>query len=151
MTSYHYQTKDIELGGAGTGHGKEDRLKAMQGHGMDTMHTLKRRPSMSDHTRRLTRKTSSRLGLKRKNSIGFHNEGTLWEHIITCKMDAFDCCLCCVCCTFSGLVFLGVMLVTTGNVNGDEASTTGGWLVLGGLSIICMFLCVINANGGWKA
>ncbi len=148
MTSYHFQTK--ELGGAQTGHGKEDRLKAMQGHGKDAIHTLKRRPSMGDHTRRLTRKTSSRLGMKRKNSIGFHNEGTLWEHIITCKMDAFDCCLCCTCCVFFGLVTLGVLLVTTGTANNDDGSSTGGWIIIGGLSIICLFLCVINQRGGWK-
>jgi hypothetical protein len=124
MTSYHYQTSgstDIEMGGK-TMTRAEERMTAYKNHANDEINTLKKRPSFSERGHKLVRKTSSRLGLVRKGSIGFHNEGTLCEHIVTCKMDCFDCCVVGVCYLVIGMLVLGIFLAF---VVGGEARNIG--------------------------
>ena len=111
MSQYQYQQRDGDVEkGAATMSRADERMQAYKKHGGDQLNSLKKRPSFSDHSHRLVRKTSSRLGFGRKNSIGFHNDGTLWEHIVTCKMDAFDCCVMGVCYATIGLLVLGLFL-----------------------------------------
>ena len=142
MTSYQYQTKttkapDIESGGR-TMTRAEDRMTAYGQHAKDQINTLQRKPSMSDHGHRLIRKTSSRLGLVRKKSIGFHNDGTLWEHIVTCKMDCFDCCVMGVCYVVIGFLVLGIMLAFVNG--GDSATQQVGF----GKSFSSIVLCLVQ-------
>ena len=116
----------------------EDRMTAYGQHAKDQINTLQRKPSMSDHGHRLIRKTSSRLGLVRKKSIGFHNDGTLWEHIVTCKMDCFDCCVMGVCYVVIGFLVLGIMLAFVNG--GDSATQQVGF----GKSFSSIVLCLVQ-------
>ena len=162
MTSYHFQAAELDLverGGDLPGAGAPSRLEAHRANAADRMNTLKRKGSFqkaADHTHRLTRKTSSRLGLVRKNSIGFHNEGTLCEHIITCRMDLFDCCIVGLCYFVIGMVGGGALLVllpATGSVTGEDAESMrdAGYAMLGIMACLCTFMCVLNHRGGWKS
>ena len=162
MTSYHFQAAELDLverGGDLPGAGAPSRLEAHRANAADRMNTLKRKGSFqkaADHTHRLTRKTSSRLGLVRKNSIGFHNEGTLCEHIITCRMDLFDCCIVGLCYFIIGMVGCGSLLVllpATGSVTGEDAESMrdAGYAMLGIMACLCTFMCVLNHRGGWKS
>ena len=148
MTSYQYNVPaDIETGKKMTR--AEERMKAHGAHANDQMHQLKRKPSMSDHGKRLVRKTSSRLGLVRKNSIGFHNDGTLWEHIVTCKMDCFDCCVMGVCYAVIGFLALGILLAFV--ISGDGGSQNVGYGILFFWGFYCIVFSVVNQRGGWKS
>ena len=161
MTSYHFQATELDQAerGAYPGQGAPNRLDAQRAHAQDRMNSLKRKSSFqnaADHSHRLVRKTSSRLGLVRKNSIGFHNEGTLCEHIVTCRMDMFDCCivgLCCFVIIMIGGGALFVALPAIGAVTGNEADSMrdGGYAMLGIMACLCTFGCVLNHRGGWKS
>jgi len=127
----------------------DERMAAYSQHTKEQLNTLRRKPSLSDHGNRLVRKTSSRLGLVRKNSIGFHNEGTLWEHMVTCRMDAFDCCVMGCCYAVLGMLALGIFLsFLAGN---DDTTQTIGYMILFFWMFYCLVFNVVNLRGGWKS
>ena len=146
MPQYQYNERDVEKGVQMSR--ADERMAAYKTHAEDQMNTLKRRPSMSDHGHRLIRKTSSRLGIGRKNSIGFHNDGTIWEHIVSCKCDTFDCCVLGFCYGVIGMFALGFFLAF---VSENTDVQTAGYFILFLWTFYCLVFNVINCRGGWKS